>query len=466
MLTISDHSAGCSRRELLRIGGLGGVGAGLGLPTLLQAQELGVLTGKSVVLLFQQGGPSQFETFDPKTEVPSSIRTIGGTTPTKIPGVHFGTHMKQLAQLADKFTVVRSFLTQNAGHNLRPLVGPESLGANWGVLYSRVAGATRKETGMPTNTVIFPQTVSPEAPPPSARGDLASTGPYGSKFAPFMSGAGNDLLDDMRLNVSRDRFLEDRREILGKLDRLNRMMDDGGAISATDEHQKQAFEVILSGGVARAFDLSNEDPRVVARYDTARFAMPGKWNKVNRGKKGYYAAHNESLGKLLLTARRLCEAGCGFVTVHAGYEGVWDMHADGNNLNMKDGMEAIGGAFDHAVAAFIRDCEARGLGEKILLVCVGEMGRTPRINKSGGRDHWSRLAPLLLYGGGRDGGQVIGQSTRDGGEPAGDELYPRNLISTVLHSTIRMSELRLLSGAPKHVLNLGGPKPIPGTAKS
>ncbi|NIP98335.1 MAG: DUF1501 domain-containing protein, partial [Akkermansiaceae bacterium] len=392
--------------------------AGLSLPTLFASRAAAASRGpnplkdKSVIFLFQQGGPSQFETFDPKVEVPSEIRTVGGTVPTSIPGVHFGATLTRLARLMHKLTVVRSFTTRNAGHNIQPIVSRFSREANIGVHYSRVAGATRPDTGMPTNAVIFPQTVVPGAPGPSARGNLAATGPYSGSFAPFLSGAGGELQQDMTINIDRERLLDDRRELLARLDRIDRAIDARGNLEALDDLQRQAFEVLLSGGVSRAFDLSREDPRVVARYDTARYARKGQWNKVNRGKKGYYTAQAQSIGKLLLTARRLCEAGCGFVTIHAGYAGVWDMHADGNNLNMHDGMDAVGRSFDHAVAAFIEDCEARGLGEKILLVCTGEMGRTPKLNKRGGRDHWARLAPLLLYGGGMDGGRVIGESTR------------------------------------------------------
>ncbi|MEM7009983.1 MAG: DUF1501 domain-containing protein [Verrucomicrobiota bacterium] len=468
MLTLCDQSTALSRRQLLQVGSLGL--AGLSLPTLLASraaagQGPNPLKDTSVIFLFQQGGPSQFETFDPKVDAPSAIRTIGETTKTTLPGVHFGASMSQLAKLAHKFTVVRSFATRNAGHNIQPIVSPFSMEANIGVHYSRVAGTTRPESGMPTNAVIFPQTVSPDVPPPSARGNLASTGPYSPNFAPFMSGGGGDLQSDMTLNLDRERFLSDRREILMRLDRMNSEIDASGGMNAMDELQRQAYEVILNGGVAKAFDLGNEDPRVVERYDTASYAKKGQWDKVKRGKAGYYTAQAESIGKLLLTARRLCEAGCGFVTIHAGYAGVWDMHADGNNLNMKDGMDAVGRSFDHAVAAFIEDCESRGLSEKILLVCTGEMGRTPKINKRGGRDHWSRLAPLLLYGGGMDGGRVIGQSTKDGGEPNTDGFGPDNLISTILHSMLNISDLRLLPDAPQPVLDLAAAPVIPGVVK-
>jgi len=122
-----------------------------------------------------------------------------------------------------------------------------------------------------------------------------------------------------------------------------------------------------------------------------------------------YADHGRTLGKLLLLARRLCEAGCGFVTINTNF--VWDMHADSNNPSTREGMGYVGLPFDHAVSAFIEDVEARGLSDRILLVACGEMGRTPRVNKNGGRDHWGNLGPLLFHGGGLKMGQVIGQST-------------------------------------------------------
>jgi uncharacterized protein (DUF1501 family) len=239
-------------------------------------------------------------------------------------------------------------------------------------------------------------------------------------------------------------------------------MDASGQMQGVDELRGQASELLLGGGVARALDLSQEDAATLARYDTSRFARAGQWDKVNRGKRGYYTAQASTIGKLLLMARRLCEAGCGFVTIHAGYAGVWDMHADGNNLNMADGMAAVGRSFDHAVAAFVEDCEARGLSDRIMLVATGEMGRTPRINQRGGRDHWSRLAPLLLTGGGLRGGQVIGQSDRQGGEPVTDAFGPSHLISTIMHTLFDVGELRLLSGVPDEVMRLANAAAIAG----
>ena len=441
MLSIFDGEQGVSRRRFLTIGGLG-LG-GLSLPTLYASggSDSEAVTGKSVIFLFQQGGPSQFETFDPKMEIPLGNRTIGGCIPTSIPGVTFGSSMERLAKLAHKLTIVRSFHTKNSGHNIKPIVGPDSLEANIGTHYSRVVGTTHPLTGMPTNSVIYPRTVNSEVPGPSARGNLAATGPYGKGLAPFTPGSDGQLQEDMKLNLPRERFLSDRRSLLKALDQLNRQANSSGSINAADDIQQQAYEVLLGGGVSSALDLSREDAKTLAMYDTSRYDGGTRWDKVKRGKAGLYNAQANTIGKLLLQARRLCEAGCGYVTIHASYAGVWDMHADGNNLNMTDGMEAVGLSFDHAVAAFIRDCEARGLSDKILLVCCGEMGRTPKINKRGGRDHWARLAPLLLYGGGLEGGRVIGRSDRQGGEPAVDGCGPSHLISTILHTVFDVGKL-------------------------
>lgn len=465
MLRIFDGEQPMNRRELLRIGSLG-LG-GLSLSSLLGVKAFAdgnpnPLTGKSVIFLFQQGGPSQLETFDPKPDASSGIRTVGDVIPTSIPGVHFGATMQQLAKLAHKFNIVRSYATKNGGHNIQPIVSSFSKEAAISTHFARVAGATRASSGIPTTAVLFPAAVSKDVPGPSARGNLSETGSYGQGFAPFIPGKGGKLQEDMKLSLPRERFLNDRKSLLAELDRLNREADTGGKVTALDEIQQQAYEVLLGGGVSEALDLSKENAKTLAQYDTSRYAAGKRWNKVSRGRKGYYNAQANTIGKLLLQARRLCEAGCGYVTIHASYAGVWDMHADGNNLNMTDGMQAVGRSFDHAVAAFIRDCEARGLSDKILLVCCGEMGRTPKINKRGGRDHWARLAPLILYGGGMDGGRVIGQSDKNGGEPNSTSYDPSHLISTILRTVMDLGQVRLIPGIPQEVTQLLNRAPIDG----
>lgn len=467
MLDLHDGADPLNRRRLLSVGSLAIGGLSLSMLTGMRSAAAArgeanrLETGKSVVFLFQQGGPSQFETFDPKPDAPAGTRTVTGINQTSLPGVSFGDSLPELSRLAHLLTVVRSFQTGNATHNIRPIVGPESQNANVGAFYSRVVGATHPKTAMPTNVVLLPQSVSSDVAPGQGRGDLLATGTLGVAYAPFIPGGSGQLLKNMRLNLPAERF-QDRQELRLQLDQLGKQFETQSPFESLDRNQQQACEVLLSGSVANALDLSKEDPHVLAQYDTARFAGNG-WPSAQRGKRGYYSGHAKSLGKSMLLARRLCEAGCGFVTVHCGYEGVWDMHADGTNLNMKDGMLAVGRPFDHAVAAFIRDVEERGLSDQILLIVGGEMGRTPRLNRNGGRDHWAKLSPLMMYGGGLTGGKVIGQSSRDGGEPIDGLLTIENLISTILHVTLDVGRLRLepsLSAISKYA----EAAPFPGVA--
>lgn len=460
MLKLIDCQHAIDRRGFLTLGGLTLGGLSLGSIVRAAAEQPKLLTGKSVIFLFQQGGPSQLETFDPKPDALQATRTITGTIPTALPGVRFGDALPQLARLADKLTIVRSFQIDNANHNIHPIVGRETLQANIGSLYSRVAGSTAPTTGIPTNAVLFPQAVCNDVTKGRARGDIAATGAFGSACAPFIPGSEGNLQKDMRLNLPRDRFA-DRRALQASFDNLRRDWESQETTAAVDRFQDQAARLLLTGNAADALDLTKEDPKVLAAYDTEPYVKSHNWNKARRGQRGYYTGQAKSIGKLLLMARRMCEAGCGFVTVHADYEGVWDMHADGENLNMVDGMEAIGRPFDHAVAALIRDLEERGLGDKVMLVCCGEMGRTPKLNRNAGRDHWARLAPLMLYGGGTRGGQVIGQSTSDGGEPRTEPITVPQLISSILHTVFDVGQLRLQPGlAP--LARLGDQPPIAG----
>jgi uncharacterized protein (DUF1501 family) len=452
MLSILTGETQYTRRAMLRIGGLG-LG-GLSLSHLLAARAVSapagkpITTGKSVVFLLQQGGPSQHETFDPKTHAPQAVRTVGGTAQTAIPGVHFGAALSRLSRLADKLAIVRSFATGNGGHNIQPLVGKASRDANVGAYYARLAGANHPATGMPTNVLLTGKAVEPDGLGADTRfGNLQSAGDLGKSAEAFAPGGGSALQDDMKLSIPEDRFF-DRRQLLSALDRIRREMDARQALEGVDRFRLQAYEMVLKG-VADAFDLSKEDSRTIARYDTAQFVHEAPfYEKRSNGEKGrmWYQAHARTLGKLLLLARRLCEAGCGFVTVTTRF--VWDMHADRNNLGVQRGMEAVGQPFDHAVSAFIEDCQERGLSNDILLVTTGEMGRTPKVNNRGGRDHWGRLTPLMFYGGGVTHGQVIGRSTRDGGEPALEPYDIGNLIGTIMHNLFDVGELRVARGVP------------------
>ena len=461
MLTLCDGRSRFPRREFLRIGGL--ALGGLTLPQLLASRASAAAGGrtvrdKSVIFLFLHGGPSQFETFDPKMEAPVDIRSATGETPTTLPGITFGSSFERVAKLADRIAIVRSFRTGDANHDIKPIVGRDTLNANMGSLYARVAGTSNPINGIPRNIALVPRAVDPDTGPAIASfGRFDSSGTLGGAYAPFVPGSGGDLQGDMQLQLARTR-IDDRRALLSELDRIKRYVD-ATALEGLDRLQQQAFETIL-GGVAEAFDLSKEDPKTIARYDTAPLARPEaisrKWNNYP-----HYVDNAKTLGKLLLLARRLCEAGCGFITVTTSF--VWDMHADENNATVEEGMQYMGLPLDWALSAFLEDVHQRGLSDRILLVVTGEMGRTPRINQKGGRDHWGGLTPLLLAGGGLPMGQVIGHSAADGGQPASEPITNAHLVSTILHSLLDVGAVRLLRDMPTDLLNLLSASPaIPG----
>ena len=460
MLSFFESNDRLGRRDFLRVGGLS-LG-GLSLPGLLAAQAAAAarnaaVKNKSVIFLFMHGGPSQTETFDPKMSAPAGVRSATGEIATRLPGVTFGGTFEKLAPLADKFSIVRSFKTGNGNHDIKPIVSKDTIGANIGSLYARVAGTNDPETGMPRNAALYPRAVDPETMPQILNfGDFSSSGQLGKAYAPFIPGGGGSLQESMKLAISRER-LDDRQSLLSTLDRIQRDADASGELAGLDRFQQQAFDTII-GGVADAFDLTKEDPSTVAKYDTAPLVRPEQISTAWKNRPRYID-NAKSLGKLLLLARRLCESGCGFVTISTNF--VWDMHSDQNNAGVEEGMQYMGVPFDHAVSAFLQDVEARGLSDDILLVCCGEMGRTPKINARGGRDHWGGLSPLLLSGGGLKSGQVIGQSTRDASEPATEPITIKNLVATIMHTLLDVGEVRTMTNVPADVARIiTGPEPI------
>ncbi|HND55493.1 MAG TPA: DUF1501 domain-containing protein, partial [Pirellulaceae bacterium] len=170
-----------------------------------------------------------------------------------------------------------------------------------------------------------------------------------------------------------------------------------GIMDGLDQFEKQAFNLVF-GDATQAFDLKKENPKVVEKY-------------------------GKGIGEQLLLARRLCEAGAGFVTLNYGG---WDMHGQ-----IEQSMKRTSPALDQAVAAFVEDTYQRGLNEKILLVITGEFGRTPRVNKSAGRDHWAPLSTLALAGGGLKMGQVVGESASKVDVPKSAPITPQDLMATV-----------------------------------
>jgi hypothetical protein len=465
------HCQGLTRRELLRVGSL--ALGGLALPGLLASRARAaaarkVFQDRSVVLLFLVGGPPQIETFDPKRNVPENNRSCTGEVQTKLPGVYFGGTFPKLAALADRLAVVRSFGSGDGGHNQLPvLTGNNRLKSPMGALVARAVGSMHPRTGVPTNTVLVPESIRPDLKLNTPTGpftldyvlkNYVPAGGVGSGYDAFLPVGGAGLLRNLQLRLSREQ-LDDRRRLLGQLDSLKRRLDQTGELETLDGFQQQAYDVLLKG-VVDAFDLSKEDPKTVARYDTSYLFDMEDYHK---GGKHYRNLVNQSrvsnlLGKQLLLARRLCEAGAGFVTV---LDSCWDFHADGNNPGVPAGMSFLGPQLDHAVAAFLEDVQERGLSDKILLIITGEMGRSPTKGKNGGTGHHADLTPLVLAGGGLKMGQVIGESDRQGRKPATTPYRPRHLLATVLHTLFNAPEVRItpsaLPGALSELVNTGQP---------
>jgi hypothetical protein len=447
MLTIHDRGfasncQGLSRREFLRIGSLGLGLSGLTLPGLLaaraQAKESSGPPQKAVVLLFLQGGPSQLETWDPKPEAPKEYRTHTDCIPTAHPGVEFCRYFPKLAALAKDFTVLRNYASGNGGHTYEAVTtGGNATRASLSAAYAYLGG-TVAASGLPSNMLVLPEAVQEGLKLGSnfetgALPTLTQTGLLGPQYEAFSPAGGSKLKQAMTLTLPRERF-DDRRRLLAEFDTLRRDLDRGGALSRADKYQQQAFDIITRG-ITEAFDLSKEDPKTLAGYDTSglfKLEEATKWFDMKRA--------SNLLGKQMLLARRLCEAGCGFVTVS---DCGWDMHANNNSPKNMEGLKWLAPQVDHAVAAFIEDVKERGLSDRILLVVTGEMGRSPRLNGNGGREHHGDLTPLLIAGGGLKMGQVIGKSDAVGAKPATHTYKPLNLFATVMNFLFDVPQLRL-----------------------
>lgn len=421
---------GAKRRDFLKIGALGLTG--LGLPGLLRQRAAAAAAGNatrdtSVIWLWLAGGATQVETFDPKMSAPAEFRSMVGAVNTSLPGVQIGGLLPQLAKRAQQMALVRSFAHGNSGHGGGThyvMTGTDHPGADSGVppikpsigsIAARVRGANDPKSGMATYVRLR---------------ELYADGPQwlGPAYAPFS--AAGQARNNLNLSMDLSR-VGDRRGLLKTFDALNRRVDQAGQMSGLDSYEQQAFDLIL-GRAKEAFDLQREHPRLRERYGVGGLGT------------------QQGIGDHLLLARRLCEAGCGFVTFdYTNSNQGWDMHN-----KMLPQLQQACPPLDRALGAFLDDVQQRGLSEKILLVITGEFGRTPRINGDAGRDHWGPLCTLALAGGGLKMGQVVGESSARAEVPKTTPINPRDLMATIFHvlGIDRRQQVVDPSGRPQYLL--------------
>jgi len=367
---------------------------------------------------------------------------VTGEISTSLPGVTFGRTFSGLAQRADQLAVVRSFSHDVSDHTLaveRVIRGGDPIHkAGMGSIAHRLRAIETQAGGIPWHIYSGASEIDRQFDKERLR-LLSACGPgeLGGAYGPFAIGGESQLNDDMQLQLPRDR-LDDRRALQLELDRLRSQADALSALGARDGFDEQALDLLL-GSAKSAFDLSAEDPQLIAGYDTRRYQT------------GITKDRASTLGHQLLLARRLCEAGCGFVTIH---NPGWDMHGGPTQMNMPVGMRRLGEPVDRAVSAFLEDVAERGLSDQILLIITGEFGRSPRVKPDGGRDHWPRLSTLALAGGGLPMGQVVGRSTSKAEEPLSDPITPENLLGTVLHVLFDVPALRTRPDLPRNLASL------------
>ncbi len=456
MLTLhANRSAldcqGTNRRDFLRAGFLG-LG-GLTLPWLLEQKALAAagqssyVKDKAVIMVFLGGGASHIETFNPNMDAPSPYRSMTGAVRTRTPGVLYGGTFPQLADRFDKTSIIRSFRhpvgnhEQAISHVLTGGTDPNGqaqLGFSMGSMYSRLRGTNHPETGMPTYALLTHPHSDGQYNTEKNRVTIGSrSGTLGSTMSPFNPTGGGTALENMLLHISPERLAQ-RRDLVQEMDRLRRRSEARPVREHLSEFEQQAVDLLL-GGAGQALDLTREPRSIYERYDTSRFQI---------GKKVFEPSQ---MGQQMLMARRLIEAGAGFVTVQSAG---WDMHADNNNPGIESGMEMLGRPLDKALSALLDDLEQRGMLEKTLVVLTGDFGRTPTINRNGGRDHWANLCTLALFGGGLKMGQVIGQSDRQNRAPASTPIGPHHLLSTIMHHLFDVGVMRVSRGVPSNLLRL------------
>ncbi|HET6326025.1 MAG TPA: DUF1501 domain-containing protein [Planctomycetaceae bacterium] len=458
---------GISRRELLRIGGLSALG--LTLPDLLRASQTaappkGIINdptfgrAKNIVYVWLQGGPPQHETFDPKPDAPSEIRGPFKPIQTNVPGIQFCELLPRISRMADKLAVVRSLHTDTDLHDAsgyEVLTGYRYTGANsrqisptdWPYFGSVVKLVKPSEKLPPLTSVWLPDIMrlNENVTPAGQTGGILGRQWDPDRFVGDPSRP-DYKVEGLRVTDIAPMRLNQRISLLEQVQRHFTTVAASRSVGLYDTFQGQAFDLLTSGRVQRAFAIQEEPDKVRDRYTRTQW------------------------GQSLLLARRLIETGVRLVHVNwcrepgdsAVDNPMWDTHAQ-NADRLEDVLCPL---FDTGLTALIEDLQQRGLLHETIVVVIGEFGRTPKINAAAGRDHWGHVFSFALAGAGICAGQVYGSSDRDGAYPARDAVTAGDLTATLFHSLgidhessfrdAEGRERRLTLGSPIRALLGGG----------
>lgn len=430
---------GYTRRELLTIGALG-IG-GLALPDLLRAEAAQGQSGsrKAIIMIYMCGAPPHQDMFDLKMDAPAEIRGDFRPIATNVSGIEICEHLPRLAKIMDKLVPIRTMVgSPNGNHDSficytgrsfdrQPPGGWPSVGSTLSKLYGP------RDAAIPPFVGLSPQAGHPPYGSPGHPGFL---GPGHAAFRPNGQGQGDLVLN----GINADR-LQDRRQLLGSLDRIRREVDASGSIAGYDAFTQQALGVLTSSKLADALDVSKEDAKTRERY--------GKGDPRNYGD-----GAPRNLEHFLI-ARRLVEAGARCVTLNFGR---WDFHSN----NFSEFKDTHGPQFDQGLSALVEDLHERGLDKDVSVVAWGEFGRTPIINKDAGRDHWPQVGCAVVAGGGLKTGQVIGRTDRLGGEPIDRPVHFGEVLATLYHQMgidPNKTTVRDLAGRPQYLVDQHRPMP-------
>jgi hypothetical protein len=428
-----------SRRSFLQLGGL--ALGGLSLPDLLRCEAAGGVKSshKSVIMIFLSGGPPHQDMVDLKPDAPADVRGEFNPIRTNVPGLEVCEHLPRLAAMMDRFAVIRSLVGSEGHHSAFQCVTGRTQqkqpGGGWpsfGSVVARLQGPAAD--AVPPFVGLSPKMKTSTWANPGQPGFL------GQAYAPIKPNA--DGLASMTLKGMTVSQLGDRKALMRKFDGLRREFDASGALEGADESTRQAFSILTSSKLADALDLDKEDDRLRDQY--------GRGSPEPAG----YGDAGPLLNDYFLAARRLVEAGVRVVTLAYGR---WDWHGKPHGTTFENARHHLP-MLDRGLTTLIEDLQQRGLDRDVSVVVWGEFGRTPKINKEGGRDHWPAVACALLAGGGMKTGQVIGSTDRLGGQAKDRPVHFQEVFATLYHNLgidLATATVKDLQGRPHYLVDDG-----------